>query len=648
MTFFARQEAARRRTRVLLVYYAAAVVLIVCAFYLASRAITVLAVKLFQDETEAETEEQHAPDRDSVSYMWVFAWDPHWMLVTAGISAVIIGSGTLYRRISLAGGGAAVARSAGGREIAPGYVKEFKERRLLNIVEEVALASGVPVPRVFVLDDERGINAFAAGFSLHNAAVAVTRGALERLSREELHGVIAHEFSHIKNGDMRLNSWLLSILFGILVTSILGYQLMRSLSLVDSSDDEKGSGGALLVVFLSGLALWVIGSAGVFFARLIQASVSRQREYLADASAVQFTRNPAGLAGALKRIGASKHGSKMRCANRSELSHLLFSAGTLDGLFDSHPPLLGRIQLLDPGFTGDFAPWLEPPQEDALAPVAGAAAGLASTGTASAEVAEIPTAAVILPALDPGLRETLVRPDDAAAALYGLLLSEDEDVRQRQRSQIAITETTALATAAERWYDALQGMDRTAHRHVLDLAVEGVRQRPPAGCETCLTLARELADADHERSLFEVLLLGRMQRALSSTNVRRGFYGKPVPPARVQAEAATVLGVMAYLGQPHDDAAAEAAWREGVARATSFRIDQLPMPMRRDCTLTQWEAAVQRLDGLTPLFKGELLNACAFVMCADGMLTEDETELLRALADLLDMPLPDASRFQAA
>jgi Zn-dependent protease with chaperone function len=659
MTFFARQEAARRRTRVLLVYYAAAVVLIVCAFYLASRAIAVLAVELSRDEEE--TEERQTLDQDRAGIR-VFAWDPHWMLVTAGISALIIGGGTLYRRISLAGGGAAVARSAGGREIAPGYVKEFLERRLLNIVEEVALASGVPVPRVFVLDKERGINAFAAGFSLHNAAIAVTRGALERLSREELHGVVAHEFSHIKNGDMRLNCWLLSILFGILVTSILGYQLMRSLRYARSSDDKKGNGGgALLILFLSGLALWVIGSIGVLFARLIQASVSRQREYLADASAVQFTRNPMGLAGALKRIGASQHGSEMRCANRSELSHLLFSAGTVDKLFATHPPLLERIQQLDPEFTGNFKPWRkppkgnEPPPPPAPPPVPPSAAGVASelslasaADTALSEAAEIPTVAVVLPTLDPDLRETLVRPDDAAAALYGLLLSEDEDVRQRQRSQIAVTETTALATAAERWYDALRSLDRTARRKLLDLAVEGVRQRPSAGCETCLALARELADADHERSLFEVLLLGRMQRALSSTSVRRGFYGKPLPPARVQAEAATVLGVMAYLGQPHDDAAAEAAWREGVARATSFRVDRLPMPARRDCTLTQWEAAVQRLDGLTPLFKGELLNACAFVMRADGMLTVDETELLRALADLLDMPLPNASRFHAA
>lgn len=647
MTFFARQEAARRRTRVLLVYYAAAVVLIVCAFYLASRAIVALVTESARDESR----EMSGRGRASIQ---VFAWDPLWLLVTAGVSAAVIGGGTLYRRASLAEGGAAVARSAGGREIVSGRADGFLERRLLNIVEEVALASGVPVPRVFVLEQEPGINAFAAGFSLHDAAVAVTRGALERLSREELHGVVAHEFSHIKNGDMRLNSWLLGVLFGILVTSILGRQLMMALRFMRVSGNKKNSGGGiLLIAFLSGLALWVIGSAGVFFARLIQSSVSRQREFLADASAVQFTRNPSGLAGALKRIGASSFGSAMRCANRSELAHLLFSPGaSLSSLFDSHPPLLSRIRQLDPGFTGDFTPWRAPPQNGATAPAVPAAmnvaAGLAASRVQAGADAEIPAAARALPALEPGLRETLARPEDAAAALYGLLLSGDADIRQRQRSRIAVAEATALAATAERWHDALQGMDRIAWRQVLDLAVESVRQRAPAGRAACLALARDLADADRERSLFEALLLGRMQRALRPAGAVRGFYGKPLPPARVQAEAATVLGVMAYLGQPHDDAAAGTAWREGAARAASFGVGRLPMPARRACTLAEWDAAVQRLDGLAPLFKGELLTACSFVMRADGALTEDETELLRALADLLDMPLPDGSRFQAA
>ncbi|MDD4103249.1 MAG: M48 family metallopeptidase [Kiritimatiellae bacterium] len=410
MTFFARQEAARRKTRVLLAYYMTAVMLIVCAFYFASRAITALAL------ASAGSRQKVAGELDGAGASFpVLAWDPFWMLVTAGVSLAVIGGGTLFRRASLAEGGAAVARSAGGREINPSDNDGFLERRLLNIVEEVALASGIPVPRVFVLEDEPGINAFASGFSLRDSAVAVTRGALERLSREELHGVVAHEFSHIKNGDMRLNSWLLGILFGILVTSIAGRFLMHSLRFVRVSRNRKGGGGGLvLVVFLSGLALWVIGSVGILFARLIQASVSRQREFLADASAVQFTRNPAGLAGALKRIGASGYGSAMRCANRSELSHMLFSSGTkLSSLFSSHPPILTRVLQLDPEFTGDFAPWQrQRPQAEAKAgKQEHAGAAVDTTGlSAFTQDREADLPVNLLPGIEPGLLESLSRP----------------------------------------------------------------------------------------------------------------------------------------------------------------------------------------------------------------------------------------------
>lgn len=642
MTFFARQEAARRKTRALLVYYVAAVVLIVCAFYLASRAVASLAMIATSDSDKVARQGAGFP---------VFAWDPFWMLVTAGVSFAVIGGGTLYRRASLAGGGAAVALSVGGREITPDNAHGLQERRLLNIVEEVALASGVPVPRVFVLQDEPGVNAFAAGFSLRDAAVAVTRGALERLSREELHGVVAHEFSHIKNGDMRLNSWLLGVLFGILVTSILGRQLIMSLRFMRVSRNKKGGGaGVVVVIFLAGLALWVIGSVGVLFARLIQASVSRQREFLADASAVQFTRNPAGLAGALKRIGASGYGSSMRCANSSELAHMLFSSGTkLSSLFASHPPLLTRIRHLEPDFAGDFSPWMrQPPEASAQGESAGGITNMAGAGLAAlAQDGEAGEPLGALPGVEAGMREALTRPMEAAAALYGLLLNDDDTALQRQRGKIFTAEGKKLSEGAERWREAFSGMERSVRRQVVDLAVEGARQRDAAGRAACLALIRELADADRAVSLFEAMLLGRVQRALQPAGVVRGFYSKPLPPAQVRVEVATVLGVMAYLGQPQDDAAAAAAWREGVVRAASFGVGSLSMPTRRECTLTAFDAAVKRLDGLAPLFKGEVLTACSFVMRADGELTEDETELLCALADLLDMPLPPGERFKA-
>jgi len=638
MNFFARQEAARRKTRVLLFYYALAVLCIVCAFYLASRAIAFVAFGAL------ESDRPLVGEADRFSSFRVFVWDPLWMSLTAGISLAIIACGTLYRRASLSDGGSSVARSVGGREIMP-ETHDLSERRLINIVEEVALASGVPVPRVFVLENEAGVNAFAAGFTLRDAAIAVTRGAMERLERDELQGVVAHEFSHILNGDMRLNSWLIGILFGILVTSVVGRELMVLLGRVRVSNGKKGGGGLVFIIFLSGMALWAIGSVGVFFARIIQCSVSRQREFLADASAVQFTRNPMGLAGALKRIGAQHVSNALHSPNRAELSHLLFasaSASGFDGMFASHPPLVARIRSLDPAFNGDFGPWArrESPEnlERQQAPKRSASAvGGFVPGVASAVEKAAPLA--FLMRLAPEMRESVTQPAGAAAVLYGLLLSDDEGVRRIQRERVMALEDAVMAASAERWRELLRQKDRVERRMFAELAVEGVRHRDPAARAVCVNLVHELAAADGSISLFEYMLQSRVERSLVPASAVRDAHRKPVPPKQVRVEVAAVLGVLAYAGQPQDDVQAAAAWRAGAARATSFGVEEL-LPSRESCTLELLDRSMDCLNGLVPLLKGELITACSEVVRTDGALTPDEAELVRVIADRLDMPLP--------
>jgi len=641
MNFFASQEAARRQTRVLLGYYALAVVSIVCAFYLASRAIAAVALGAMDsdDSGSAALRSERQPA------IRVFAWNSMWMFFTAGLSIVVIGCGTLYRCSSLSEGGASVALSAGGREI-KSYSQETSELRLINVVQEMALASGISVPRIFVLDDEMGVNAFAAGFTPKDAAIAVTRGALERLRRDELQGVIAHEFSHILNGDMRLNCWLIGVLFGILVTSVLGRVLMESLRGVRVTGGKKGGGVVVLALFLSGLALWAIGSIGVFFARLIQCSVSRQREFLADASAVQFTRNPLGLAGALKRIGALRASNSMRCANRDELSHLLFASSSGSGsndLFASHPPLGVRIRRLDPTFNGDYSPWFD--EADAPASAEAESPAVSPSETCSSFAAEKPVAsahvenaAAFLQQMPEEWRESVSQPMGAAAVLYGLLLSKNPDVRRQQRLCVASGEGMPVAAAAERWHDLLNGKDRTERRMYAELAIAGCRQRDIAGRNTCIDLVKNLVAMDGAVSLFKFMLQNGVVRGLSPSVSLEGFR-KLLPPAEVRVEAALALAALAYAGQPEDDVRAEAAWREGVSRATSFGVAEL-LPERGSCTLEALGAALKRLNGLAPLLKRELLTACSFIVRADGNLVPDEVELLRAIADALDMPLP--------
>src|SRR5262249_2273093 len=191
-------------------------------------------------------------------------------------------------------------------------------RKLLNVVEEMSIASGVPMPEVYLMPDEKGINAFAAGTAPDNAVIGVTEGCVRHLKRDELQGVIGHEFSHILNGDMRLNMRLIGVVFGLLCIMLVGRVMLDAFIRGGSPRSSSARNANPPPIFLLAIGLIVIGWPGAFFGRLIQAAVSRQREFLADASAVQFTRNPLGLAGALKKIGGLAYGSRLDSAHAAE------------------------------------------------------------------------------------------------------------------------------------------------------------------------------------------------------------------------------------------------------------------------------------------------------------------------------------------
>ncbi len=329
MNFFEHQAAARRATSRLVLLFVLAVLCIVIAL-------------------------------DAVVWMVMPSWRA--LAFTSGVALVVITFGSLYRIASLGGGGDSVAQQMGGALVPPD-TQEPALRRLRNVVEEMAIASGVPVPKLYVMEDEDGINAFAAGYSPSDAVIAVTRGALDRLNRDELQGVVAHEFSHVLNGDMRLNIRLIGGLFGIMMIGLIGRKVLEY-----SSIGRRGRGAVALMA--AAIAALVIGYIGLFFARMIKAGVSRSRERLADASAVQFTRQTQGLAGALKKIAGVDAGSRLQHrGDAEEVSHMLFGDGIgFSRLFATHPPLLERIQALEPGFRSASLErlqrqWAEPPPE---------------------------------------------------------------------------------------------------------------------------------------------------------------------------------------------------------------------------------------------------------------------------------------------
>ena len=332
MNFFDAQDQARRATRWLVVIYVLATALIVAGITL------VVGVALY---SASSTSIARHPGEFLQAQAPVLA-------AAAIITALFIVGATLYRTTVLSAGGGRVATDMGGTRVSAD-VADPLQRRLRNVVEEMAIASGVPVPEIYVLEQESGINAFAAGYAPGDAAIAVTRGTLELLDREELQGVVAHEFSHILNGDMRLNIRMMGVLYGIMVLGLIGRMILRGShrGRMVSGRRGKGAGGVVLI----GLGLAIFGAIGVFLARIVKAAVSRQREFLADASAVQFTRQTRGIADALKKIGGYAEGSLIQATDPEEISHMLFGTGArLSGLFATHPPLTERIQALDPSF----------------------------------------------------------------------------------------------------------------------------------------------------------------------------------------------------------------------------------------------------------------------------------------------------------
>ena len=582
---------------------------------------------------------------------------------TLAVLAVIALS-TLYRVARLSGGGAAVARELGA-SLVPPDTADAGLRRLRNVVEEIAIASGLPVPQIFVLEQERGINAFAAGYSAADAAVTVTRGALDKLSRDELQGVIAHEFSHILNGDMRLNIRLMGLLFGILVLGIAGGKVLQY-----GPGDRKGGG----VIMAVALGLFAIGFIGVFFGRLIKAGVSRQREYLADASAVQFTRQAAGIAGALKKVAGLSEGSKLRNTHGEEVAHMLFGDGVgYSALFATHPPLLKRIRTLDPDFNplrlADMSQaWNEPdyaPQDEAHPVMADFAAG---KGTVSAPPP--PAAAAMMPA---ALAASVAQPRgahyDCAAALHQALpadlLEAAHDAQRALDLVFALlldpadgAVRTAQLQAVERGFGAphraataalaaaVAALHPAQRLPLAAIAWPSLRQQSRDALMKLTKTVFELVYADGRVAVFEYCL-GRLLRA------QLGEVLKPAQAAAVGRrkladcgeDIACLLSIVAEFGQD-DEPAARGAFLEGAGRLP-LRQALAYQPASPDAWTTALDRALANLDQLEPPAKAALLGALGATIAADGKTTLEEAELLRAVCASLHCPLPPSLEIAA-
>jgi Zn-dependent protease with chaperone function len=660
MDFFSHQDKARRKTGLLVFYFCMAVACIICLIYLG----VAFGLQL-----------------GGIKIVWTYPlWNPLLFATVAAGTCCAVGGATFYKinQLSGPGSGARVAAMLGGTPVQTNTA-DPGERRLLNVVEEMAIASGTPVPPVYILEED-AINAFAAGRSTSDAVVAVTRTAVEVLSRDELQGVVAHEFSHIFNGDMRLNIRLIGVLHGIIFLAIVGSFILRAFlqgggsrtfRSSSSKRDGKGGGAVILVIIVVGVVFTIVGFVGEFFARLIQMAVSRQREFLADASAVQYTRNPGGIGGALKKIGGSAAGSRIKSAQAKAVGHMFFADGVrhaLSSLMSTHPDLKKRIRQIDPAWDGSF-PAVELPklsraglqaaaanlddeeEEDVLAGlhIAGAQhpAGTAfeanvtpalvvqSVGATTAD--HLSAAGGLISGLPASYVEACREPFGARAVVFSLLIDASEQVRRTQLARLSSRGDSLVYKEVTRLIQAAP-VKPEQRLPLLLMALPALRSFSQSQANEFFGNLDYLIMADNTATLFEMCLRYLVLRQYRQQIGSAATGGRSRSLVAVQKDAILLLSMLAWWGNGMEKSKAAEAFFAGAAK---LGTGAGPQPVPFDTLLTsQLEPVLDALSQAAPSVKRTIIDACASCILADGNITMEEADLMRVVGAALDCPIP--------
>lgn len=648
MDFFEHQEQARKKSGVLVFYFVLAILGIVGSIYLVA-----VLVSGWQGER----------------YHLRSLWNADIFLPTAigTVAVILLGSG--YKVMQLSGGGAVVAKELGGRRVDQ-RTTDFEERKLLNVVEEMAIAAGMPVPEVYVMDNEEGINAFAAGRTPSDAVIGVTRGTIKFLSRDELQGVIAHEFSHIINGDMRLNMRLIGLLFGILFIAMIGQMMMRGAANSARYSRSREGGGNALAFLVIGLAVMAIGYIGLFFGKLIKAAVSRQREYLADASAVQFTRNPDGIAGALRKIGGLTQRSSLRTPMAEEASHMFFGdchlRSAVSSALATHPPLDARIKRVDPTWDGKF-PKVTLPDISSGREQVGARSGQGGQSRGSGGAIALPgfpdiamggisnlTEAEAFQSMSnlsgeqvafgesvhAGLPtewlEAVHSEAGAQAVVFALLLAQDDDLRSAELERLSHATDPKTYRETVELHAAFADLHSSIKLALIDLAIPTLKRLGASEYSRFHNIKQQLIESDRQVDLFEFTLLKIIDRYLVQQSPPAIKYRKIDD---LHDEASVLITTLAQLGSRDPDQVAT-AFRAGSSLIEEEAGRPLNIKSAEECGLGQIDAALKKFERSTPLVKKRLLFAAGKTVMADKMLSSDEAELIRAIADAIGSPIP--------
>jgi Zn-dependent protease with chaperone function len=638
MNFFESQDTAKRNTGRLIFLFALAVLSLIV--------ITNLMVMVVFSFAETGMTSMAATTR--------FTFDTTTFLTIGAIVSSVVLFGSLYKISSLSGGGARIAEMMDGRLLVSESA-DPAERRVLNIVEEMAIASGTPVPPVYLME-ESGINAFAAGYSPSDAIVAVTRGSIDTLSRDQLQGVIAHEFSHILHGDMRINIRLIGVLHGIMVLGIIGYHLLRS---GRYSRRSKDSGG---IVFL-GLGLVVIGFVGTFFGNLIKAAVSRQREYLADASAVQFTRNPDGIGQALMQIARSQNRSYLNNPKSAEISHALFEEGqvsALSRLYATHPPLDDRIRAILPRWNGDYgvsewdraalaadeqnaqqgSPAGQSQREKVTAVLAGATSVLLADSVidqvGNPDGKHLDYADKLVHEIPEQFLKAAREPSGARAIVYFLVFSKDEAIQAQQLGVLRASADIGVFEEFQKLRQSGQSVTAEQRLPLVSIALSSLRQLSQSQYHLFIDNFKKLVEIDKKVSLLEWALQKIVTHSLGAVFDKGAapYFGRKNLKSAKQS-IAVLLSIITH-STTQDGTTSEETFAAG-ADALALSLQLIPI---KSINFEILNNALDELVDLKPLQKPALLKACVSCITADGKIQPIETELLRAVAATLDCPVP--------
>lgn len=609
MNFFDHQDTARQRTGLLVFLFSLAVVTI-------TGLVSVLSIGIYYGVTG-----EHFDQETALTYV---------LLCFAGVLLVVAISSMVRLSALTSNGGRGVAESIGGKLISSNTL-DAKHRQLLNVVEEMAIASGIPVPPVYVMQEERGINAFAAGMSIDDAVIGVTQGSLDSFTRDELQGVIAHEFSHILNGDMRLNTRLIGVLFGITCIAHFGHLVLDNTHHTSrvsrsSSDSDKG----FAVIMLIAIICLVLGWIGTLFGSMIKAAISRQREFLADASAVQFTRNDQGIAGALKKIGSHMAGSSLSTKASDEMSHMMFGQSKLSGfsgLFATHPPLEERIRRIEPGWDGSFSQSSHRPttgfENDN---VSGFTSGTSTQPEkpTTAELSEV--GQQLLNQLPSELIDIAREPYSARFIAFALIFDGSELQREMIKSHIPNVSQAQLLP----WLD----YDLPLHLRfpLLELSIPALKSLSEGQKNRLCQVLRELSQTDDHYSLAEWCVINLLEKQLlESYGCTKQFQSLK----QLKESVFWLLRELAWVShsQPED---AQRAFSSALT-CLGFNDAEL-QPANKNWGLNR--AALELLLQLKPKSRRLFVKACRLAIESDGKVTVAEGELYRVIACFLEVPEP--------